>query len=89
MLKITTVDGSLMWPRPFMQRLVGGAKGEGGRGSGDSEQASVSQRNVIILMYYVIFFVCNLVCEKSIHVGSHGYVQGTALHCLPQSLVKE
>ena len=31
MLKITIVDASLAWPRPFTQRLVGGAKEEGGR----------------------------------------------------------
>jgi len=30
----------------------------------------------------------DLVCEKSIRVDSHGYVQGTALHRLPQGLVK-
>ena len=49
----TMAQHSLAWSRPFMRQLVGGAKGrEGGEGSGDSEQASVSQGNVIIALFF-------------------------------------
>ena len=48
--------------------------------------------NGIQLLYYFDVlrnFASDLVCEKSVHIDGHGYVQGTALHRLPQRLTEE
>ena len=58
---------------------MGGVKGEGGRRV---------NRHVIIVLLCDVLHNFDLVCEKPIRVDSHGYVQETVLHRLPQGLVE-
>ena len=65
---------------------ISGRSERGGRKKG-----LVTLNGMQLLYYFDVLcnFACDLVCEKSIHIDSHGYVQGTVLHRLPQILTEE
>ena len=79
-----------------LRATISGRSERGGRKKGLVTLNRLLFHNGIQLLYYFDVlhnFVCDLECElvhtKSLHIDSHGYVQGTALHRLPQRLTEE